>query len=99
MLAHLGAGSSDHWSVMEDFVAGAFFNFDIHDRLGGTTHYSWAKMISLALEGITSFTKMALRMVALALALITLVAIAIVMFCRGRAVRPVVMVCPIFCTN
>jgi polyisoprenyl-phosphate glycosyltransferase len=82
------------------FLRGIFANmgfqsevvdFDVHERVAGTTHYSWAKMIGLALDGITSFSVMPLRMIAMGGVLITLAALAmsmyvVVMAARGRVV-------------
>jgi len=78
------------------FLRGIFANmgfhsevvdFDAHDRHAGTTHYSWAKMIGLALDGITSFSVMPLRMIAIGGILITLIALAISVFVVVSAVR------------
>ena len=78
------------------FLRGIFANmgfqsevvdFDAHERHAGTTHYSWAKMIGLALDGITSFSVMPLRMIAIGGVLITLIALAIGVFVVVSAVR------------
>lgn len=78
------------------FLRGIFANmgyksdivyFDVHDRAAGTTHYSWAKMIGLALDGITSFTVAPLRMIAVGGVLITLVALAISVYVILRAIH------------
>jgi glycosyltransferase involved in cell wall biosynthesis len=82
------------------FLRGIFANmgfqsevvdFDVHQRFAGTTHYSWAKMIGLALDGITSFSVAPLRMIAVGGLLITLIAFAmcvyvVVMAARGHVV-------------
>ena len=63
------------------FLRGIFANmgfkselvyFDVHDRTAGTTDYSWTKMIGLALDGVTSFTVVPLRVIAVGGVLITL---------------------------
>jgi glycosyltransferase involved in cell wall biosynthesis len=78
------------------FLRGIFANmgfqsevvdFDVHQRFAGTTHYSWAKMIGLALDGITSFSVVPLRMIAIGGFLITLVALALSVFVVVSAVR------------
>ena len=78
------------------FLRGIFANmgymsdvvyFDVHERAAGTTHYSWAKMIGLALDGITSFSVAPLRMIAIGGVLITLVAVAISVFVVVSAMR------------
>ena len=78
------------------FLRGIFANmgfksevvyFDVHERLAGTTHYSWAKMIGLALDGVTSFTVAPLRMIAIGGVLITLGALAIAVFIVFSALR------------
>lgn len=78
------------------FLRGIFANmgfrsevveFDVHDRLAGATHYSWGKMIGLALDGITSFSVTPLRMIAIGGVLITLVALAMSMYVVVSAVR------------
>ena len=61
--------------------------YDERDRHAGSTHYSPIKMIGLALDGITSFTVMPLRMIALGGTLITLVALAISVFIIVSALR------------
>lgn len=78
------------------FLRGIFANmgfksdvvyFDVHDRVAGTTHYSWTKMISLALDGVTSFSVVPLRMIAIGGFLITLGALAIAVFVVVSALR------------
>ena len=78
------------------FLRGIFANmgfrsevvhFDVHERLAGTTHYSWTKMIGLALDGVTSFTVAPLRMIAIGGVLITLGALAIGVFIMVNALR------------
>lgn len=78
------------------FLRGIFANmgfksevvyFDVHERLAGTTHYSWTKMIGLALDGVTSFTVAPLRMIAIGGVLITLGALAIAVFIVVSALR------------
>ena len=78
------------------FLRGIFANmgfksevvhFDVHERLAGTTHYSWTKMIGLALDGVTSFTVAPLRMIAMGGVLITLGALAISVFIIVSALR------------
>lgn len=78
------------------FLRGIFANmgfkselvyFDVHERFAGTTHYSWAKMIGLALDGVTSFTVAPLRMIAIGGVLITLGALAIAVFIVVSALR------------
>jgi polyisoprenyl-phosphate glycosyltransferase len=78
------------------FLRGIFANmgfrsevvyFDVHDRAAGTTHYSWAKMIGLALDGVTSFSVAPLRMIAIGGVLITLGALAIAVFIVVSALR------------
>jgi polyisoprenyl-phosphate glycosyltransferase len=78
------------------FLRGIFANmgyrsevvyFDVHDRAAGTTHYSWRKMIGLALDGVTSFSVVPLRMIAIGGVLITLVALAMSVFIIVSAVR------------
>lgn len=78
------------------FLRGIFANmgfqsevvdFDVHQRFAGTTHYSWTKMIGLALDGITSFSVVPLRMIAIGGVLITLVALALSVFVVVSAVR------------
>ncbi len=78
------------------FLRGIFANmgfksevvyFDVHERLAGTTHYSWAKMIGLALDGVTSFSVAPLRMIAIGGVLITLGALAIAVFIVVSALR------------
>lgn len=61
--------------------------FDVHDRAAGTTHYSWSKMVGLALDGITSFSVVPLRMIAIGGVLITLGALAIAVFIVFSALR------------
>jgi len=78
------------------FLRGIFANmgfrsevvyFDLHDRLAGETHYSWAKMIGLGLDGVTSFSVAPLRMIAIGGVLITLGALAISVFIVFSALR------------
>ena len=57
------------------------------NRHAGATHYSWVKMIGLAMDGITSFTVMPLRMIALGGIAITLVALTISLFVVVSALR------------
>jgi hypothetical protein len=61
--------------------------FDTRDRMAGTTHYSWTKMIGLALDGVTSFSVAPLRMIAIGGVLITLGALAIAIFVVISALR------------
>ncbi|MFZ0890259.1 MAG: glycosyltransferase family 2 protein [Candidatus Binataceae bacterium] len=61
--------------------------YDERERRAGTTHYSIAKMIGFALDGITSFSVMPLRMIAVGGILITLVALAIGAFVVLSALR------------
>jgi glycosyltransferase involved in cell wall biosynthesis len=78
------------------FLRGIFANmgfrsdivyFDIHDRAAGTTHYSWRKMIALALDGVTSFSVVPLRIIAIGGVLITLGALAMTAFIIVSALR------------
>lgn len=78
------------------FLRGIFANmgfksdvvyFDTRDRMAGTTHYSWTKMIGLALDGVTSFSVAPLRMIAIGGVLITLGALAIAIFVVISALR------------
>jgi polyisoprenyl-phosphate glycosyltransferase len=78
------------------FLRGIFANmgfksdvvyFDVHDRAAGTTHYSWSKMIGLALDGITSFSVVPLRIIAIGGVLITLGALAVAVFVVVSAFR------------
>jgi glycosyltransferase involved in cell wall biosynthesis len=78
------------------FLRGIFANmgyrsdvvvFDVHDRAAGTTHYSWRKMISLALDGVTSFSVVPLRIIAIGGVLITLGALAVAVFVVVSAFR------------
>ena len=78
------------------FLRGIFANmgfrseviyFDVHDRAAGTTHYSWRKMIGLALDGVTSFSVVPLRMIAIGGVLITLIALAMSVFIIVSAIR------------
>jgi polyisoprenyl-phosphate glycosyltransferase len=78
------------------FLRGIFANmgfrsevvyFDVHDRAAGTTHYSWRKMIGLALDGVTSFSVVPLRIIAIGGALITLGALAVAVFIVFSALR------------
>lgn len=71
------------------FLRGIFANmgfqsevvdFDVRDRVAGTTHYSWTKMMGLALDGITSFSVVPLRMIAIGGGLITLGALGMSMY-------------------
>ena len=61
--------------------------FDVHDRAAGTTHYSWRKMIALALDGVTSFSVVPLRIIAIGGMLITLGALAVAVFIVFSALR------------
>ena len=78
------------------FLRGIFANmgfrsevvyFDVHDRAAGTTHYSWRKMIALALDGVTSFSVVPLRIIAIGGVLITLGALAVAVFIVFSAIR------------
>ena len=78
------------------FLRGIFANmgfrsevvyFDVHDRAAGTTHYSWRKMIGLALDGVTSFSVVPLRIIAIGGMLITLGALAVAVFIVFSALR------------
>lgn len=78
------------------FLRGIFANigfrsdvvyFDVHDRAAGTTHYSWRKMIGLALDGVTSFSVVPLRIIAIGGVLITLGALAMTAFIIVSALR------------
>jgi glycosyltransferase involved in cell wall biosynthesis len=78
------------------FLRGIFANmgfrsevvyFDVHDRVAGTTHYSWRKMIALALDGVTSFSVVPLRIIAIGGMLITLGALAVAVFIVFSALR------------
>ena len=78
------------------FLRGIFANmgfrsevvyFDVHDRAAGTTHYSWRKMIGLALDGVTSFSVVPLRIIAIGGVLITLGALAVAVFIVVSALR------------
>jgi len=78
------------------FLRGIFANmgfkaevvyFDVRDRAGGETHYSWTKMIGLALDGITSFSVVPLRAIAIGGVLITLGAMAVAVFVVVSAIR------------
>ena len=78
------------------FLRGIFANmgfrsevvyFDVHDRAAGTTHYSWRKMIALALDGVTSFSVVPLRIIAIGGVLITLGALAVATFLVISAIR------------
>jgi glycosyltransferase involved in cell wall biosynthesis len=78
------------------FLRGIFANmgfrsdivyFDVHDRAAGTTHYSWRKMIALALDGVTSFSVVPLRIIAIGGVLITLGALAMTAFIIVSALR------------
>lgn len=78
------------------FLRGIFVNmgfksevveFDVRDRAAGETHYSWAKMMSLALDGITSFSVVPLRAIAVGGVLITLGAMAVAVFVVISAIR------------
>lgn len=78
------------------FLRGIFANmgfrsevvyFDVHDRAAGTTHYSWRKMIALALDGVTSFSVVPLRIIAIGGVLITLGALAVAVFVVISAIR------------
>ena len=78
------------------FLRGIFANmgfrsevvyFDVHDRAAGTTHYSWRKMIALALDGVTSFSVVPLRIIAIGGVLITLGALAVATFVVISAIR------------
>jgi len=61
--------------------------YDERNRHAGSTHYSRVRMIGLALDGITSFTMMPLRMIALGGTLITVVALALSVFIVVSALR------------
>jgi len=63
------------------------FHYDERDRHAGATRYSGVKLIGLALDGITSFTVMPLRMIALGGTLITVVALALSVFIVVSALR------------
>jgi len=78
------------------FLRGIFANmgfrseivtFDVHDRVAGETHYSWTKMIGLALDGVTSFSVVPLRMIAIGGVLITLGALGVAVFIVVSAMR------------
>ena len=78
------------------FLRGIFANmgykselveFDVRDRAAGETHYSWAKMIGLALDGITSFSVVPLRIIAIGGGLITLGALSVAVFIVVSALR------------
>jgi polyisoprenyl-phosphate glycosyltransferase len=78
------------------FLRGIFANmgfrsevvqFDVRERAAGETHYSWTKMIGLALDGITSFSVVPLRMIAISGVLITLGALAMAAFIVISALR------------
>ena len=78
------------------FLRGIFANmgfrsevvyFDVHDRVAGTTHYSWRKLIALALDGVTSFSVVPLRIIAIGGMLITLGALAVAVFIVFSALR------------
>ena len=78
------------------FLRGIFANmgfrsevvpFDVRDRAAGETHYSWTKMIGLALDGITSFSVVPLRIIAIGGVLITLGALAVAVFVVVSAMR------------
>lgn len=82
------------------FLRGIFANmgfrsevvyFDVHDRAAGTTHYSWAKMIGLALDGVTSFTVAPLRAIAIGGVLITLGALMMTAYIIVSALRGAVV--------
>jgi polyisoprenyl-phosphate glycosyltransferase len=62
-------------------------HYNERNRLAGSTHYSWIKMIGLALDGITSFSVMPLRMIAIGGSLITLFALAFSVFVVVSALR------------
>ena len=61
--------------------------FDVHDRAAGTTHYSWRETIALALDGVTSFSVVPLRIIAIGGVLITLGALAVATFVVISAIR------------
>jgi len=78
------------------FLRGIFANmgfrsevvyFDVHDRAAGTTHYSWRKMIGLALDGVTSFSVVPLRIIAIGGVLITLGALVMTAYIIVSAMR------------
>ena len=78
------------------FLRGIFANmgfkselvyFDVHERAAGTTHYSWTKMIGLALDGVTSFTVVPLRVIAVGGVLITLGALVMIAYVVISALR------------
>ncbi len=78
------------------FLRGIFANmgfkselvyFDVHERAAGTTHYSWTKMIGLALDGVTSFTVVPLRVIAVGGVLITLGALVMSAYVLISALR------------
>jgi len=78
------------------FLRGIFANmgyksevveFDVRDRAAGETHYSWTKMIGLALDGVTSFSVTPLRAIAVGGVLITLGALAVAIFVVVSAIR------------
>ena len=78
------------------FLRGIFANmgfrseivyFDVHDRAAGTTHYSWRKMIGLALDGVTSFSVVPLRVIAIGGVLITLGALVMTAYIIVSAMR------------
>ena len=62
-------------------------HYDERNRHAGSTHYPWIKMIGLALDGITSFTVMPLRMIALGGIVIILGALTISVFVVVSALR------------
>jgi glycosyltransferase involved in cell wall biosynthesis len=78
------------------FLRGIFANmgfksemvyFDVHDRAAGVTHYSWTKMIGLALDGVTSFSVVPLRMIAIGGFLITLASLIMTAYVLVSALR------------
>jgi len=68
------------------FKSGTVY-YDERKRIAGNSRYSAIKLIGLALDGITSFTVLPLRMIALGGTLITLISLAIGVFIVISAFR------------
>lgn len=61
--------------------------FDARERFAGRSHYSFPRMIALALDGITSFSVVPLRLIAIAGALIMLFSLSLGTFVFVSALR------------
>jgi glycosyltransferase involved in cell wall biosynthesis len=61
--------------------------FDTRERFAGTSHYSLGKMLAFALDGITSFSVLPLRLIGIAGAAIMLAALSIGGFVIVSAIR------------